>query len=152
RINLQRFGDHIHLGFAGKRKLNQTWRTKMAAGHAVGIDCVRVNPDVWNTICTRGFNRARQVHRRNRLPRAVGTTVPKSSNLPRHERSVSFPARLHDDNRSMTRIPSHELFAIGHNHAHRTAGSLRQEVTEGEVHERTLSSKVTAYRRDVNDN
>src|SRR5262249_1733031 len=106
----------------------------------------------WNTIRTCGFNRARQVHRRNRLHRAVGAAVPKSPDLPRHQRSISSHPRLDDNDRCMARIPGHELFAIGHNHAYRTAGSLRQAVTEGEVHERSLTSKVTAYRADVNDN
>ena len=51
----------------------------------------------------------------------------------------------------MPRISRHELFGIGHDHTHRPARSLSEEITKRQVHERSLTAKVTADRRDVND-
>src|SRR5713226_2076579 len=51
----------------------------------------------------------------------------------------------------MAWISGHELFSIVHYHTHRPARSSSEEVAEGKVHERSLTSKVTSDRGDVND-
>ena len=48
-------------------------------------------------------------------------------------------------------FPADELFGIGHDHTHRPARSLSEEITERQVHERSLAAEVAADRRDVND-
>ena len=123
----------------------------MAARNRVGVNRVGIDLNVWDPIGTRGFDGAWQIYRRNRLHRTVGAAIPKCLDLSGHQGAIVFHPRLHDHDRRVPRISGHELFGIGHDHAHRSSGALSEEITQRQIHECSLAAEVAADGGDVDD-
>src|SRR5262245_53924287 len=144
RIDLQCSGDHVHLRFAGKDKLNHSRGAEMATRNGIGVDRVGINLYVWDPIGTGGLDCAGQINRWNGLHRAVSAAVPKCLDLPCHQGTVLFHPGLHDHDRRMPRISSRELLGIGHDHTHRSSSALSEEVAQRQIHECSLAAEITA--------
>src|ERR687895_500770 len=123
----------------------------MAAGHAVRVDRVRIDSDMGNAVGTSRLDGARQVDRWDRLHRTISAAVPVDFNLPRQDPAVFSHSRLDRDLRGVSRVARHELFRIGHDHADRPPYSPGQEITERQIHERTLAAESAADGGNVDE-
>ena len=142
RLHADISGHRVHVGLQGKEGLRLAGRAHVAARHGVGIDLNGLDVDVRNPVRSGGPTRSAQVDAG--LEPAVCAAVEHDADLVGCQGSVVLHPRFHDDGGGVPRVGRHELLKIVHNHAHRPAAVLRQEVAEGNVQGRAFASEVAA--------
>ena len=121
----------------------------MAAGNLVGVDHPLFLQRVGDAVGPhRLLGSEQQTHG---FECAVGSAVEHEVHVLAHEETVPGHSRLHADDAGVARVAGDELLARVHDHLHRPTASLREHVTQGDVHEVALAAEVSPDRAGMDE-